>query len=54
MWNKFKSFPLSVQVSIGFILCVLIVATIAFPPVGIVLGTAAAIFRVFFYLTEGK
>jgi hypothetical protein len=54
MWNKFKSFPLSVQVSIGFILCVLIVATIAFPGVGIVLGTAAAIFRVFYYLTEGK
>jgi hypothetical protein len=54
MWNKFKSFPLSVQISIGFLLCVLIVATIAFPPVGIVLGTAAAIFRVFFYLTEGR
>jgi hypothetical protein len=54
MWNKFKSFPLSVQVSIGFILCVLIVATIAFPPVGIFFGTAAAIFRIFYYLTEGK
>ena len=54
MWNKFKSLPLSVQLSIGFILCVLIVATIAFPLVGIVLGTAAAIFRVFFYLTEGR
>jgi hypothetical protein len=54
MWNKFKSFPLSVQVSIGFLSCVLIVTTVVFPPVGIVLGTAAAIFRVFFYLTEGK
>jgi hypothetical protein len=54
MWNKFKSFPLSVQLSIGFLLCLLTVAIIAFPPVGIVLGTAGAIFRVFFYLTEGK
>jgi hypothetical protein len=54
MWNKFKSLPLSVQLSIGFLLCLLIVATIAFPPVGIILGTAAAIFRVFFYLAEGK
>jgi hypothetical protein len=54
MWNKFKSLPLSVQLSIGFLLCLLTVATIAFPPVGIVLGTAAAIFRVFYYLAEGK
>jgi hypothetical protein len=54
MWNKFKSLPLSVQVSIGFILCVLIVATIAFPPVGISFGTIAAVFRIFYYLTEGK
>jgi hypothetical protein len=54
MWNKFKSFPLSVQLSIAFLLCVLIVVTIAFPPVGIVLGTVAAIFRVFLYLAEDK
>jgi hypothetical protein len=54
MWNKFKSFPLSVQVSIGFLSYVLIVTTVVFPLVGIVLVTAAAIFRVFFYLTEGK
>jgi hypothetical protein len=54
MWNKFKSLPLSVQLSIGFLIGLFIAATVAFPPVGIVLGTAAAIFRVFFYLTEGK
>jgi len=54
MWNKFKSFPLSVQLSIGFILCLMAITIIAFPPAGIVLGTIAAIFRVFFYLTEGK
>jgi hypothetical protein len=54
MWNKFKSLPLSVVVSIGFILCLVTIAIIACPPAGIVLGTIAAIFRVFFYLTEGK
>jgi hypothetical protein len=54
MWNKFKSLPLSVQLSIGFLIGLFIAATVAFPPVGIVLGTAAAIFRVFFYLTEGR
>jgi hypothetical protein len=54
MWNKFKSFPLSVQLSIAFILCLMAIAIIAFPPVGIFFGTAAAIFRVFFYLTEVK
>jgi hypothetical protein len=54
MWNKFKSLPLSVQLSIGFLIGLLTVTTVVFPPVGIVLGTAAAIFRVFFYLAEGR
>jgi hypothetical protein len=54
MWNKFKSLPLSVQLSIAFLLCVLIVVTIAFPSVGIILGTFAAVFRVSYYLAEGK
>jgi hypothetical protein len=54
MWNKFKSLPLSVQISIGFILCLMAIAIMAFPPVGIVLGTIAAIFRIFYYLTEGR
>jgi hypothetical protein len=53
MWNKFKSLPLSVQLSIGFLSCVLIVAIIVFPPAGIVLGTLVAGFRVFIYLTDG-
>jgi hypothetical protein len=58
MWNKFKSLPLSVRVSIAFLIGLFITITVIFPPVGIVvgivLGTAGAIFRVFFYLAEGK
>jgi hypothetical protein len=52
MWNKFKSLPLSVQISVAFLLCVLVFAVVMFPLSVIVFGTIAALLRVFFYFTE--
>jgi hypothetical protein len=52
MWNKFKLYPLSVQLSIGFLVAVFIVATIVVPVAGIIIGTIVCGVRVVIHFSE--